>query len=281
MGDCARTKPETPFPKHWRYDVAIEWLLIAGALVLALNVFGAWWARWDRRCRNLALRPFPAGGYAACWRRSSPPVDRGTDRGRLQRGAAGGVGQRRRRTKRRSASGSRGQLTLVATLQKSPVGFAALKERRPDRPALRAPGRGGAGRRRRCCVEALEKLAGGRGAKKPHGRCQRHRGRNSLAKRGYVADAAQHRDRSTANGSPTPRCRRRWRTVRRREFPNEPRTPHLVPTALSLRSLPPCGGGLGRGVAAHRDLRRVSFPGAAPRRRPPPHGGGDNKERPS
>jgi hypothetical protein len=44
MGDCAMSCPETPFPKHWRYYIAIKWLLIAGALVLALKVIGAWWA---------------------------------------------------------------------------------------------------------------------------------------------------------------------------------------------------------------------------------------------
>jgi hypothetical protein len=47
-------------------------------------------------------------------------------------------------------------------------------------------------------------------------------------------------------------------------------------------SLPPCGGGLGRGVATHRDLRRGT-PLPAPLRAAdlPQKGGGDNKERPS
>ena len=36
------TKPDTPFPKHWRYYIAIKWLLIAGAVVLAFKLF-AWW----------------------------------------------------------------------------------------------------------------------------------------------------------------------------------------------------------------------------------------------
>ena len=36
-------EPETPFPKHWRYYIAIKWILIIGALVLALKLF-AWWA---------------------------------------------------------------------------------------------------------------------------------------------------------------------------------------------------------------------------------------------
>jgi hypothetical protein len=39
-------EPETPFPKHWRYYIAIKWILIIGALVLALKLFGDWWAWW-------------------------------------------------------------------------------------------------------------------------------------------------------------------------------------------------------------------------------------------
>jgi hypothetical protein len=34
------SKPDTPFPKHWRYYIALKWLLIAAAIVLTLRVFG-------------------------------------------------------------------------------------------------------------------------------------------------------------------------------------------------------------------------------------------------
>ena len=39
-------EPETPFPKHWRYYIAIKWILIIGALVLALKLLGDWWTWW-------------------------------------------------------------------------------------------------------------------------------------------------------------------------------------------------------------------------------------------
>jgi hypothetical protein len=34
------TKPDTPFPKHWRYYIVLKWLVIAVAVVIALKVFG-------------------------------------------------------------------------------------------------------------------------------------------------------------------------------------------------------------------------------------------------
>ena len=34
------TKPDTPFPKHWRYYIALKWIVIAAAVVLALKLFG-------------------------------------------------------------------------------------------------------------------------------------------------------------------------------------------------------------------------------------------------
>jgi hypothetical protein len=36
------TKPDTPFPHHWRYYILIKWLLIAGAVALALKLVGYW-----------------------------------------------------------------------------------------------------------------------------------------------------------------------------------------------------------------------------------------------
>jgi hypothetical protein len=40
MGDRAMTKPDTPFPKHWRYYIFIKYALIVVAAMLALRLFG-------------------------------------------------------------------------------------------------------------------------------------------------------------------------------------------------------------------------------------------------
>lgn len=34
------SRPDTPFPKHWRYYIVIKWAVIAAAVVLALKFFG-------------------------------------------------------------------------------------------------------------------------------------------------------------------------------------------------------------------------------------------------
>jgi len=34
------SRPDTPFPKHWRYYIVIKWAVIAVAVVLALKLFG-------------------------------------------------------------------------------------------------------------------------------------------------------------------------------------------------------------------------------------------------
>jgi hypothetical protein len=34
------SRPDTPFPKHWRYYIFIKWALIVAAVVLALRLFG-------------------------------------------------------------------------------------------------------------------------------------------------------------------------------------------------------------------------------------------------
>ena len=34
------TKPDTPFPMHWRYYIVLKWVVIAAAIVLALKLFG-------------------------------------------------------------------------------------------------------------------------------------------------------------------------------------------------------------------------------------------------
>jgi hypothetical protein len=36
------SRPDTPFPKHWKYYIAIKWLLILGAIALALKLVN-WW----------------------------------------------------------------------------------------------------------------------------------------------------------------------------------------------------------------------------------------------
>src|SRR5258708_35937975 len=58
------------------------------------------------------------------------------------------------------------ELTLIATLQNSPVGFAALKGADHIDMLYVHPGATGQGVASMLC-EALEKLAGGRGAKNP------------------------------------------------------------------------------------------------------------------
>jgi len=36
------TEPDTPFPKHRYYYIALKWAVIAAAIALALKLFGAW-----------------------------------------------------------------------------------------------------------------------------------------------------------------------------------------------------------------------------------------------
>lgn len=35
------SKPDTPFPKHWRYYIVLKWAVIAVAIVIALKLLGA------------------------------------------------------------------------------------------------------------------------------------------------------------------------------------------------------------------------------------------------
>jgi hypothetical protein len=35
-------RPDTPFPRHWFYYIALKIVIIAGALALALRYFGFW-----------------------------------------------------------------------------------------------------------------------------------------------------------------------------------------------------------------------------------------------
>ena len=36
------SRPDTPFPKHWRYYIAIKWMLIFAAIALALKLVNVW-----------------------------------------------------------------------------------------------------------------------------------------------------------------------------------------------------------------------------------------------
>ncbi len=87
----------------------------------------------------------------------------------------------------------------------SPVGFASLAGK--DKidmlyvhPAAAGQGVGA------MLADALEKLAGSRGAAALSVDAS-DSARGFFEKRGYVAQPAQHRSRSAANGSPTPRCK--------------------------------------------------------------------------
>lgn len=36
------SRPDTPFPRHWKYYIAIKWALIIGAIALALKLVDFW-----------------------------------------------------------------------------------------------------------------------------------------------------------------------------------------------------------------------------------------------
>ena len=42
LGDPAMEKPDTPFPRHWLYYIAIKLMLLAGAVVLVLRLYDVW-----------------------------------------------------------------------------------------------------------------------------------------------------------------------------------------------------------------------------------------------
>jgi len=35
------SRPDTPFPKHWRYYIVLQWAVIAAAVAIALKLIGA------------------------------------------------------------------------------------------------------------------------------------------------------------------------------------------------------------------------------------------------
>jgi putative acetyltransferase len=87
------------------------------------------------------------------------------------------------------------ELTLIATLQNSPVGFASLKGADHIDMLYVHPGAAGQGVASMLC-EALEKLAGGRGAKSLTADASDNAA-EFFAKRGYVA---KQRNTVTVNG---------------------------------------------------------------------------------
>jgi putative acetyltransferase len=115
----------------------------------------------------------------------------GDDYSAAQQEAWAGIAEDEEKFSKRLA----GALTLIATLQGSPVGFATLKGANHIDMLYVHPGAAGRGVGSMLC-EALEKLAGGRGAKS----LTVNSSDNALefySKRGYVA---QQRNSVTVNG---------------------------------------------------------------------------------
>ena len=86
-----------------------------------------------------------------------------------------------------------GELTLIATLQNSPVGFASLKGADHIDMLYVHPSAAGQGVASMLC-DALEKLAGRPRRQKPHGRCQRQRA-GVFRQARLCRQATQYRDR--------------------------------------------------------------------------------------
>src|ERR1700675_1719586 len=42
LGDRTMSRPDTPFPRHWLYYIALKILLVAGAIALVLKLYGMW-----------------------------------------------------------------------------------------------------------------------------------------------------------------------------------------------------------------------------------------------
>jgi hypothetical protein len=36
------SRPDTPFPRHWLYYIALKIFLLAGAVALGLKLYGLW-----------------------------------------------------------------------------------------------------------------------------------------------------------------------------------------------------------------------------------------------
>ena len=139
------------------------------------------------------LRPFLAADtpvLAAIFAASIEQLT-GDDYSEAQQQAWAGVADDEEAFGKRLAS----ELTLIATLQNSPVGFAALKGADHIDMLYVHPGAVGQGVASMLC-EALEKLAGGRGAKSLTVDASDN-ATEFFAKRGYVA---KQRNTVTVNG---------------------------------------------------------------------------------
>ena len=187
------TKPDTPFPKHWRYYIVIKWAVIVGRRRAGAKTVRSILRRWDRRCPNPpcgrflpADTPVLAAIFAAAIEELT-----GDDYSEAQQQAWASVADDEEQFGKRLAS----ELTLIATLQNSPVGFAALKGADHIDMLYVHPGAVGQGVASMLC-EALEKLAGSRGAKSLTVDASDNAA-EFFAKRGYVA---KQRNTVTVNG---------------------------------------------------------------------------------
>jgi len=41
-GKQTMKRPETPFPRHWRYYIVLKYIILIAAVALALKYFGVW-----------------------------------------------------------------------------------------------------------------------------------------------------------------------------------------------------------------------------------------------
>jgi hypothetical protein len=42
MGDRAMKRPDTPFPRHWLYYIALKVIVIAAAVAIVIKLYGLW-----------------------------------------------------------------------------------------------------------------------------------------------------------------------------------------------------------------------------------------------
>ena len=122
-----------------------------------------------------------------------------------------------------------GELTLIATLQNSPVGFASLKGADHIDMLYVHPGAVGQGVASMLC-DALEKLAGGRGAKNLT--VDASDNARNFSPSAATSPRSATPSPSTANGWPTPRCRRRLATALHGSFHMSRERLYLFDTTL-------------------------------------------------
>ena len=144
------------------------------------------------------------------------------------------------------------QLTLIATLEGSPVAFASLAGNTKIDMLFVHPAAAGQGAAA-LLVDALEKLAGARGAEKLTVTPATPRAVSSRS--AVTPRSSAIRSRSATNGWPTPPCPKRlWPNRRRRNCHEEAR--HAVPAALAVLHRPQ-GRGDRRGGGAGDQVFRI------------------------